>query len=833
MSGVAYSAGVLNGHFILHFSCNYSLSPMRRLSLFLAASLLVIRVSVHAADETASVKGRVTDASTGAAVEYADVFVSDMDDRVVASGIVVEGAFRVDGVPVGDVLVMVRMLGYDTWVSDRLSLRAGEVRDVGIVRLSQLVLGLQEVTVSGERNHIVYKLDRRHIDGASSITASGGTAVEILAGTPSVQVDAEGSLTLRGSSNFLVYVDGKPSPLSGTDALRQIPAGMVNDIEIITTPSARYRTDGDMGIIHITTRRSRTAGWSGLFNASGSTLGTYSLDGVISRQLGHHSLYFGGTEQKIEGRSHFNQEKTTDVEGIVTRSVSDGTRINELGTHTLRGGWQYADDGRHNLSLDLLFGQTSNWRGGDLTYDETRTSTLHPADDFARTYTSHDRYNLRKDLFQTSLDYTLTLNEQNRFTASSRFRYDSFSREYTESNMFDLEGVRFEGTRGYEDEHHWDCDGALAWQHDFSKEGHLETGYQYTTYSEHGDYRICYWDRTQAAFIWQDHLATPFYYRRQVHSSYALIDDRIGAFSFDVGLRADRVIDHTDIGIAGTSRHRTYTDLFPSGHVAWEVAAAGTFSLGASRRTNRPGIWNLEPYITYEDYYTKKIGNPDIRPEYISSAEVGWRRTWEGGHSLTVTGIGRYRTDITDWVRRPFAPGVTLDSIVNAGNQLETGLEVSGVVHPVSWWTSTLNGSLFAVDFRATCPVCIDRRGTFSLLSWINAFTLPADTRVQLDAHYVGPRVLTQGSESAYWYADLAARRSFFGQRLTLSLVAHDVLRTARYRNIRVCDGLTSITVVRPVWPNVVFSASWNFNASRHKATTPPTTGNLFEGKEF
>lgn len=794
-----------------------------------------LSLPVTAADNVGSVKGRAIDASSGAAVDYADVFVSDMNDRVLASGIVVDGLFRVDNVPVGDVLVMVRMLGYDTWISERLSLRSGEVRDLGTVRLSQLALGLQEVTVSGDRNQIVYKLDRRHIDGASSVTAAGGTAVDILASAPSVHVDADGSLTLRGSSNFLVYVDGKPSPLSGTDALRQIPAGTIDDIEIITTPSARYRTDGDMGIINITTRRSRSEGWSGLLNVSGSTLGTYSLDGILSRQLGRHSLYVGGTEQKIQGLSEFNQEKTTIVDDVYTRSVSEGTRLNELGTHTLRGGWQYADGRRHNLSLDLLFGRTSNWRGGDLTYDEMSGLIGSSYAANRRVYTSHDRYNLRKDLFQTSLDYNLQLSPKDQLAATSRFRYDSYSREYTESNMFDTQGVRFEGTRGYEEEHHWDCDGSLAWTHSLTSGGHYEMGYQYTTYSEHGGYRICYWDRTLPTpdFVWQDQLATPFYYRRQVHSGYAMIDDQRGDFTYDAGLRADHVIDFTDIGIAGTSRFRTYTNLFPSGHLAWEAGRAGTFTVGASRRTNRPGIWNLEPYITYEDYYTKKIGNPDIRPEFITSGEAGWRRAWDGGHSLSFTGICRYRTDITDWVRRPYEPGVTLDSIVNAGNQWETGLEMSGVVHPVSWWTSTLNGSLFAVDFESTCPVCTDRRGTFSLLTWINAFTLPADTRLQLDAHYVGPRVLTQGSEDAYWYADLAARRPFFGQRLTLSLVARDVFHTACYRNIRQCDGLTSITVVRPVWPNIVLSAVWNFNASRHKSTDTPTTGNLFEGKEF
>ena len=110
-------------------------------------------------------------------------------------------------------------------------------------------------------------------------------------------------------------------------------------------------------------------------------------------------------------------------------------------------------------------------------------------------------------------------------------------------------------------------------------------------------------------FVWQDELATPFYYRRQVHTLYGMVTDHIGPVSFDAGLRSDNVHDVMNIQVADASRNRKYSDLFPSVHISYDAGKAGPFTLGYSYRTNRPGIWNLEPYITYEDYFTKKIAD--------------------------------------------------------------------------------------------------------------------------------------------------------------------------------------------------------------------------------
>ena len=770
------------------------------------------------------VTGKVVDESDGAPIPAADVLVTDLEDHILSYGATDSlGRFNVDNIPSSEVIIVVRTMGYDSFIGEKLSLSGDspEKIDAGVIRLSRSAEGLREVTVTGEKNRIVYKLDRQQISASSSVTASGGTAVDILSGLPSVLVDSDGNLSFRGSTRFLVYVDGKPSPLEGTSALQQIPAASVEDIEILTTPSARYRTDGDAGIINITTKKSSSDQWSGLFTTTGSTLGTWGIDGTLNYRKGRNNWYAGGTLQQLKGRSEFTQEKMTDVMGVKTTSISDGERWSRNGTYVGRAGWQYSDGRKHNLSLDLQAGRTDYWRGGDMQYSANGSL-----------FDSHDRYNLMKDLFQVSLDYVWRPDDKNEIAIQNRFRYDSYSIEYTESNMFDSEGNRYEGTRGYEEEHHWDCDGSLTWKLRYREDGSLEAGYQYTTYSEHGGYRIKYWDREAAQFDWQEDLATPFYYRRQVHSLYAMIREQVGKFSFDAGLRGDRVIDLMDIEIADASRDIKRFNLFPSAHLQYDAGKAGSFRAGYSYRTNRPGIWQLEPYITYEDYYTKKIGNPDILPEYSHSGELGWNKSFGKGNSLSATAYYRHRRDITDWIRTAYEPGVTLDQIVNAGNQREAGFELAGVWHPASWWTSSAAGSVFDYRFISRNEACTDARGFYYQANWINSFQASKTTRIQFDAYAVGPKILTQGREKAYAYFNLGLRQQMLKDRLTLSAVAHDVFHTARYLNIRSAPGLVSRTLVRPKYPNVVISLTYNFNSSDHKASSA-SSSNLFEGKDF
>lgn len=689
---------------------------------------------------------------------------------------------------------------------------------------------MREVSINGQRQRISYRLDRQRIDASQVLTAQGGTALDVLRAVPGVTIDAEGGLSFRGSQNFLVYVDGKPSPLSGTEALQMIGAASIKDIELLTTPSAKYKTDGDVGIINIVTRRSETEGWDIAVNGTASTWGTLSLDTKINYRLGHHNIYIGGQGSDIHNKSQFQQEKHTAGALGTGQSYADGTRFRDFRTFIGQGGYEFNTE-RHRLAIDLQGGRTINPRGGDMTYSTFTTINALPT--VSDVSDSHDRYKLTKYLFQTAIDYTWKLNERgDEISISNRLRYDRFSEEYTESNMFDLNGARQEGTRGYETEHHWDCDGAFSYKLHYRPTGTLETGYQYTTYSEHGDYRICYWDLPQQSFVWQDDLYAPFYYRRQTHSGYAQVNDRIGPLQFDAGLRIDHLIDDMDLPTI-TSRHRKYTELYPSAHLSYVTPKAGTFTLGYSRRTNRPGIWKLEPYITYEDYHTRIIGNPDLESEYIHSLELSWRKTF-GNTQVTATAYVRRRTGVVDYVRRAYDVGVTLDSIINAGNGWRKGFELQVTTKPTSWWQLTANGDLSLHNFRATYEGCTSTHNTTGTIGWINNFRLAKNTALQFDGHFVSGHHLTQGWETAYVYFDLAARQTLLGGKLQLGLVAHDIFHTARYHSLRTSTLLSSETWVRPTYPNIALSVSYHFRQPSAKAKEGALSKEAeFVGKDF
>lgn len=793
--------------------------------------LLVIFViystSIFAQTEPA-LRGRVIDRE-GGIIEYANVVITNSENRTIASTTVSNGLFQIKSIPQGEYFISILLVGYEPHVSEQIALGGNNI-DLGTIVMQEIENGLEEITVTTDKNRIVYKLDRKKIDASSALAAAGGTAADVLRTTPSVRIDADGGVSFRGSTNFMIYVDGKPSVLEGTQALAQIPATSIADIEIITTPSARYKTEGDVGIINIITKRDNYQGFSGIISSAASSIGAWNTDILLSYRKNAHRWYVGGTAVEDRGKSDFNQTKETIVDDFKTTSMADGVRNRNNASYIGKLGWELSLD-NHSLQLEFQSGMTKTARGGDMLYDELRTQETTIIND--NVYESHDRYSNEKNLAQISTNYTWKVNKRGDiFNIAGRLRYDWYALEYTESNMFELQGARYEGTRGYESEHHWDYDGTMNYTLNYAPAGKAEFGYQYTSYSEHGDYNIKYWDRPQQDFVWQDDLHAPFFYRRQIHSAYIMLNHSFGNLEVDAGVRADHTIDEMAIEIKDASRYIKRTELFPSAHLAYNQGN-NTYTAGYSYRTNRPGIWQLEPYITYEDYYTKMTGNPDIKPEYIHSAEVGYRRRIADKHSIAVTAFYRNRSGVMERVRVAYEPGVTLDSLINAGNARSWGTEANANVKATRWWNMTINGSIYNYKFTADYENCSDNSNVGYMASMINNFSLGTTTSLQVDAFVVGPTVLTQGSENAYCYFDVALRQQLFKKRMSLSLVAHDILRTAKYTNYRISPTLNSTTHVRPKYPNIVLSLSYAFNTKQKAHTGAATKGAIFDGKDF
>lgn len=777
-----------------------------------------------------AVKGKIIEFTTGDPAAGSVVTLSDEADKAVRrTAADAEGLFSIDIPQKGTYTLTVELTGCIPYRHSGIK-AGGKDEDLGVIELHSNDVELDEVVVSAERGKVIYKLDRRKIDARANLTASAGTATDLLKSMPSVNIDSDGSITLRGSSGFLVYVDGKKSMLEGTEALNQIPASSIENVEIITTPSARYRTDGDVGIINITTRKDNRRGFSATAGASYSTMNAYNFDLTLSYINGPSRWYIGGIANKLRNESDFLQTKETLVDNYLTVSRADGTRYTAPTNYIGSAGWEL-DTKHHKANIEIQHGRTKTDRGGHMLYDEHRELNGTVLSD--NTFNAHDKITNTKHLFQVSAAYAWILNDRgDRIDANARMRYDWDCLEYTESNLFDMNGTRYEGTRGYESEHHWDADGSVTYRMNYSEQGHFEAGYQYTTYSEHGDYSIKYWDRDKVDFDWQDDLYAPFYYRRQIHSLYAMLNQKAGKVEFDAGLRGDYTIDELTIAVKNADRYIKRKNLFPSAHILYRVTDNSNLSAGYSYRVVRPGIWQLEPYITYEDYYTKLIGNPDIRPSYVHSAEIGYNHVF-GNNSVTATAFVRRRSDVAQRVRIPYEPGVTLDSLINAGNDLTFGLELSARARITPWWSANLNASIFKYRFTAKYEGCHSDSNLSYSAGLINNFTIDKRTKVQFDANFVGPAVLSQGREKAYCYFDLAVRREVLAGKLWASLVVNNVFHTARYNSHRITDNLKSYTNVKPKFPNIALALSFNFNSTFKESEGKVTSGAQFTGFDF
>ncbi|MDH6535459.1 outer membrane receptor protein involved in Fe transport [Parabacteroides sp. PM5-20] len=787
-------------------------------------------VSLLAMDHP-GIKGKVIDANNNQPIDFADVllFIQGKEQPIMHILPDTDGVFRFSNMKEGAYSLLIRLVGYDVYTRQDIVLSpASPCLDLGIVAMQPLEIGLAEVEVVAQKKQIIYKLDKRVIEASSNMLASGGSAVDILENTPSIRVDAEGEVSFRGSSGFAVYVDGKPSVFSGTQALEQIPAGHIENIEIITTPSARHDTGGDVGIINIITKKHSQRGLSGMVNLTGSTLLSRGADFLITQQNDASRWYVGGVWTDRLLKSDFNQQKTTLLGDTTTMSHSDGPRKSNNFNYALKAGAMYSLP-KTTLNLDLEGGYGGREREGDLDYREERSADKGMFE--AGDYLSRDYYDLHETYFQGSIGADHKLNDKgHQLTASFYLKYGGDALEYFQSDLFDKNNERQQGHRAYEDEHRWTVRGNVDYIFPYRETGRLESGYQYFSYLEDGDYSMEFWNPEKKEFYWRDDIYNTFYFQHGINSVYALVSDSYKSFQYQVGLRGEHTHRVLRSSIKGKNRTFNHFDLFPSLHLGYNFPKEHQLMASYSRRITRPQLFYMEPYITYRDYYSAEIGNPDIRSEYIDSYELNYKKNIHE-HTLSASVFHRSRKDKIERLRVPYEAGVTLDSMANVGNDYSTGLEVSAQIQAMRRWHVNLNASLY--HYKVVNKLSrSDKKETSTNyeVALNNTFEAAKYTRIQFDGNFVGPSVTTQGKTDAFWYVNLAVRQQMLNRKLSATLSFRDVFNSARYVSNITTSDLQSITRIRPKYPSITLTLSYTFNNYKIKGSQSKVQHDLFEG---
>ena len=618
----------------------------RQLATLLA--LIIVATQLHAQGK---ISGKVLDSKTGTAVEYATVAVLNAKDSSLVTGTVTEGngSFSVKAA-YGRYLVRISFMGYETYFYPNVVLLSEKhaSANLGKVQIAPAATIMDEVTVTAERTLVEYQLDKRVVNVDKNLVSSGGTATDVLEQVPSVSVDNDGNVSLRGSSNVKVLINGRPYELMGNDLetlLEQIPASSVESVEVITNPSAKYDPEGMSGIINLKLKE-KTSGALGLNGVANLNVGTPLpflipdlLPQVIPTTMGSISLNYTTEKYNIFFTLDGGMRSRGSVSHSNIRRLRNGVawshdtmdqysiRRNYMGSMKVGGEYYFNDKNSLLFSYQL--------RGGM----RNRMSQIF----------STDLLNEDHLLDYVQADTNRNSNVNHTFNLSYIKRFDEKDRELTADATFSMRHVQGSGfqeqdytnplavwdhyyLRETESENfHQALNVKVNYVHPFAEGWKLETGYegrldwpnQNAVY-----YRTEYGPLTHELYRYHDSVSsTHFDYTQQTHAAYVTVGGKINdRLSAQAGLREEySYLYGHDINHPATEAvHKDYWKLYPTLHVSYEMNKNNSMQASYSRRVRRPHMWDLNPYLDVREGQEMSFGNPNLDPEFTNAFELSY-----------------------------------------------------------------------------------------------------------------------------------------------------------------------------------------------------------------
>ena len=764
------------------------------------------------------VKGQVVDELSGETMEYANVVIYSMRDSSVVAGTVTapDGTFRMEKVRYGRFYIIANFIGFDKlYISDKKITPKSKVLDLGIIKLHPSSTNLEGVEITADKDHVEYKIDKKIVNVSQDILAAGSSAVEVLENTPSIQVDIEGNVSMRGTSNFTVLIDGRPSVLSGSDALQQIPASTIENIEIITNPSAKYDPDGVGGIINVVMKKQKTKGFNGVINTSIASGNKYKVDALLNYRTGKFNV-FGGVnynyrEFSMNGHTDYEtyydttQYRTSDMNGNMHRKgygfkAGMDYYLTDKSTLTFSGDVGGYGFGRNLISTNTLttfpetpaeYPKSESESHGDGSYYKMNLNYIHKFDDEGKKLELNGYYSRRNgedwanqfeystDMFWNSLETEPATIRTNEKDDDFQFRINA---DYTMP---------------------------------FGEDGKFEAGYQSRINFQNQKYIYSDFDYAVSDWIENPLYSSTSDFKRNIHSMYATFANSYGNWGYMLGLRGE----YTDRSIKNEKDVLAHAinrlDYFPSVHLSKQFEGGHQLLASYSKRIDRPGGRELDPFVSYMDAYNIRVGNPLLEPEYIDSYELSYQKKFEKSF-YSAEGYYRINKNKITHIKTLQEDGVMQHSFINLNKDYSLGVELMANMNLTDWFT--LNMSMNVFDYRLDGNLEDEDVSTQST-NWdgrVNAtFKLKNDFRIQLTSFYRGPSVTVQGTRKGYYVSNIAARKDFFDHRLNTTLSVRDIFKSAKREMTISGTGYTSYDLFRHEAPIVSLNISYIINNYR------------------
>ena len=750
------------------------------------------RGGAFAATNDARIFGTVIDDENGQHIESATVAVWRAADSTLATGAITGegGTFEIEGLQGGNYYVKVSFVGYVTATIDDVNLETGDgTADLGSVRLTPDMAFLDEVLVEEERSFMEVGIDKTVYNTREQLASVGGSATDVLENIPSVEVDIDGNISLRGSQAVAIHINGKPTSMSGdalASFLQGMPSNMVERVEVIPNPSARHDPEGMSGILNIVLRKDQDRGLGGSLSLGGSTASEYNGSGLVNFQKGDWNTFLNYGFRRMDRESEGDRYRRNKFEDPLTALSQDDFGARGGFSHSLNGSVDYSLGPQSTLTysprVSIRTGESEGLVGyrvtnmSDELLERYRRTTLSDQNDFNMDH----RLSFQRILDPGRHEFSVDIEVENE--------------SETGDELFEQQNLNFEGDLAdntperqvvTEDENNIEGEFQIDYMRPLLN-GRLEAGYNASIESIDNTFFSQTFDYGAGSYIPDIDLNNEFIFDEQIHSTYGIVSQEAGRFGAQIGVRAERASTKFDLTTTNETYEHSYFSVFPSAFMTYKIQeereSQKIVRLSYSKRVRRPNTWQLNPFGDFQDPLFRREGNPFLNPEYTHSYEISYIQ-YSGPATLTVSPYFRRTVDQISWHQFMTNEGVSIVTFRNFDMSDSWGAEVVGTVRLGDWIQANGNFNAYRV---VTDGSNVDTNLSNDALGWSaranGTINVRQDLAVQLSFFYRAPMDIENGRIGSFSRANFAVRQFLFNRKGSLSLRVSDPLNMAGSR---------------------------------------------------
>ena len=752
-----------------------------------------------------NVKGKVVDKAKQP-IEFVNLSVYKKGQKNLIKGTIsdLEGNFNIDGLGDGTYTLSVSYMGYVS-VNRDFTLSAQNNHSVNLhsIILQEDSKTLQEVNVVAQKSSMKLDIDKKVFNLDQNLAAVGGSASEALETIPSVEVDSEGNVSLRGSQSVTIWINGKAQGMTSDnrgDILQQMPAESIEKIEVITNPSSKYSPEGSAGIINIILKRDRKAGYYGGVKASGLSTGGGRLGANINYSSGVFDAYANvGYGHRVHKNGTVSNRTYLGENGNQTGFLNSDSKGKNIGNNVfVRAGFTWHFTKKDDISFGYM---------GMFGHGHRRTNIDYIGSEYTRDRFTHNISDMNMNHFDFGYRHEWKTSHTLDFNVSRSGFNSDMETSYTQNTQF-IGGDKVNSLQSQDTKINpksWEI--KLDYEQPIGSAGKVEAGYNGRLSKENSPV-FTYADLAKTDII--KSLYNRFVYNQDIHAVYANFQSRIGEkFGYQLGLRGEywkvdaesRSYEQEFLNVDPTRFKKDYFALFPTAFLSYQLPHNQELQVNYTRRLSRPWGGQMNSFKNISDSTNISYGNPQLTPEYTNSFELNYIKNWEA-HTLSFSGYYRPTTDVIQNISYVL-DGIRYSTNENIAKSLSSGVEIisKNKLFKILDLTTTLNLFYYKLDggnfnyildngMPQTVTVLSDDNFSWNA-QMMASFMLPYSISFQATGRYDAERVITQGKRKSSYMLDLGLRKTFFDKKFTVAINARDLLDSRKMRSITSGNGYT------------------------------------------